>query len=35
MTREPTRNYFLGVVAAMVGVLAILTLLIVAALKIG
>ena len=35
MTREPTRNYFLGVVAAMVGVLAILTRLIVAALKVG
>jgi hypothetical protein len=35
MTREPTRNYFLGVVASIVGVLAILTLLIVAALKVG
>jgi hypothetical protein len=35
MTRELTRNYFIGVVVAIVGVLAILTLLIVAALKVG
>jgi hypothetical protein len=35
MTREPTPNYFLGVVAAIVGVMAILTLLVAAALKLG
>jgi hypothetical protein len=35
MTRELTRNYFIGVVAAIVGVLAILTLLVAAALKLG
>ena len=35
MTRELTRNYFIGVVAAIVGVMAILTLLVAAALKLG
>ena len=35
MTGKITPNYFLSVVGASIGVLAILTLLIVAALKIG
>jgi len=35
MTRKPTRNYSLSVVAASVAVLAILTLFVVAALKLG
>jgi len=35
MTRKPTRNYSLSVVAACIGVLAILALLVAAALKSG
>jgi hypothetical protein len=35
MTCKPTHNYFLGVVAAAVAVLVILTLLIAAALRLG
>ena len=35
MTRKPTRDYSLSVVAASVAVLAMLTLLVVAALKLG
>jgi hypothetical protein len=35
MTRKPIRNYSLGLVAASIGVLAILTLLVASALKLG
>ena len=35
MTRELTHNYFLSVVAAIVGVMAILTLSVAVALKLG
>ena len=35
MTRNPTRNYSLTVVAASVAVLAIMTLLVASALKLG